>query len=276
VNSLTNGVLRERDASLDAPAYIELEGVSKVFESERGPVEALRGISLRIGSGEFISVVGPSGCGKSTLLRCVAGLESVSAGSLTLNGETVTSPPLNLGMVFQRDVLLDWRTVLENVLFASDFRRLPRRAWVERAKSLLDLFGLENFHDRFPWELSGGMRMRVAICRALLVAPELLLMDEPFAALDAFTRDDLNLELQKLGQRSKCTTIFITHNISEAIFLADKVVVMDRRPGRIALVLDIDLPRPRPLSLRETPEFARYGQIVRSTFEELGVLRNHV
>jgi NitT/TauT family transport system ATP-binding protein len=256
--------------------YIEVCDVSKTYESERGTVEALRNVSLSIGAGEFVSVVGPSGCGKSTLLRCVSGLEQPSTGTISLKGEAVISPAPSMGMVFQRDVLLDWRNILDNVLFTADFRGLPRKQWIGRAKELLELFGLSEFQNRYPWELSGGMRMRAAICRALLVAPELLLMDEPFAALDAFTRDDLNLELQKISQKTNSTTIFITHNITEAIFLGDKVVVMDRRPGRIAHVLDIDLARPRALSVRETPQFAEYGSIIRRTFEKLGILRSQV
>jgi NitT/TauT family transport system ATP-binding protein len=253
--------------------YIDVCDVSKSYQSERGTVEALRNISLSIAAGEFVSVVGPSGCGKSTLLRCISGLEQPSTGTISLKGQPVISPAPSMGMVFQRDVLLDWRNILDNVLFTADFRDLPRKLWIERAKELLDLFGLSEFQNRYPWELSGGMRMRAAICRALLDAPELLLMDEPFAALDAFTRDDLNLELQKINQKTNSTTIFITHNITEAIFLGDKVVVMDRRPGRVALVLDIDLPKPRALSVRETPQFAEYGSIIRRTFEKLGILR---
>lgn len=256
--------------------YIDVCDVSKTYESERGTVEALRDVSLSIGAGEFVSVVGPSGCGKSTLLRCVSGLEQPSTGTISLKGEAVLSPAPSMGMVFQRDVLLDWRNILDNVLFTADFRGLPRKQWIGRAKELLELFGLSEFQNRYPWELSGGMRMRAAICRALLVAPELLLMDEPFAALDAFTRDDLNLELQKISQKTNSTTIFITHNITEAIFLGDKVVVMDRRPGRVALVLDIELARPRALSVRETPQFAEYGSIIRRTFEKLGILRSQV
>ena len=256
--------------------YIDVCDVSKTYDSERGTVEALRDVSLSIGAGEFVSVVGPSGCGKSTLLRCVSGLEQPSTGTISLKGEAVLSPAPSMGMVFQRDVLLDWRNILDNVLFTADFRGLPRKQWIGRAKELLELFGLSEFQNRYPWELSGGMRMRAAICRALLVAPELLLMDEPFAALDAFTRDDLNLELQKISQKTNSTTIFITHNITEAIFLGDKVVVMDRRPGRVALVLDIELARPRALSVRETPQFAEYGSIIRRTFEKLGILRSQV
>jgi NitT/TauT family transport system ATP-binding protein len=276
MNSTSLERRRSPAAAESLQAYIELCNVSKTYESERGTVEALRDVSLSVGAREFISVVGPSGCGKSTLLRCVSGLEQPSTGTISLKGEAVISPAPSMGMVFQRDVLLDWRSILDNVLFTADFRGLPRREWIGRAKELLELFGLSEFHNRYPWELSGGMRMRAAICRALLDAPELLLMDEPFAALDAFTRDDLNLELQKINQKTNSTTIFITHNIAEAIFLGDKVVVMDRRPGRIAHVLNIDLARPRALSVRETPQFAEYVSIIRRTFEKLGVVRSQV
>lgn len=255
--------------------HIRIDGVSKFYQSAKGPVEALLDVSLTVARGSFVSVVGPSGCGKSTLLRCLAGLEAPSAGRVYIDGTKVDQPPLHMGMVFQRDVLLDWRSVLENVLLTSDFRRRSRAEFEPKARALLDLFGLSGFHDRFPWELSGGMRMRVAICRALLDDPPLLLMDEPFAALDAFTRDELNIELQRLLANSGATTFFITHNISEAIILADTVVVMDRRPGKIARVLPIELERPRPLSVRETPEFANYGRIVRETFESLGIVRSH-
>jgi NitT/TauT family transport system ATP-binding protein len=253
--------------------HIVVDHVSKSFGSERGTIEVLRNIELSIRPGAFVSVVGPSGCGKSTLMRCIAGLERPSYGEIFVSGSKITEPPANLGMVFQRDVLLDWRTVLENVLLLVEFRKKNRKAYIDRAHELLNIFGLDSFHNRYPWELSGGMRQRVAICRAMLDDPGILLMDEPFAALDAFTRDDLNLELQATNQRTNATTIFITHNIGEAIFLADQVVVMDRRPGRIALVLDIDLPRPRPLSIRESREFAEYGRQIRQTFESLGIVR---
>ncbi len=255
--------------------HVRIDGVSKIYESAKGTVDALRDVSLSVERGSFVSVVGPSGCGKSTLLRCLAGLEDPSAGRIHVDGEHIVQPPFNMGMVFQRDALLDWRTVLENVLLPIDFRRRPRKEFEAKAAALLDLFGLAGFHDRYPRELSGGMRMRVAICRALLDAPPLLLMDEPFAALDAFTRDELNIELQKLLASSGATTFFITHNISEAILLADTVVVMDRRPGKVAKVISIDLPRPRPLSARETPEFAAYGRTIRETFESLGILKHH-
>ncbi len=253
--------------------HLVIDGVCKTYRSQRGSLEALRDISLRVRAGAFVSIVGPSGCGKTTLLRCVAGLDHPTAGEISLKGSAVSGPPDNMGMVFQRDVLLDWRTVLDNVLLLTEFRGLPRRDWIDRARRLLAVFGLASFEDRYPWELSGGMRQRVSICRAILDEPELLLMDEPFAALDAFTRDELNLELQTLSQRTQSTTLFITHNIGEAIFLADQVVVMDRRPGRIATVLDVDIPKPRALSVREGRAFAEIGRQVRQTFEDLGILR---
>ncbi|WP_425570241.1 ABC transporter ATP-binding protein [Pigmentiphaga soli] len=262
------------EAACAGEAHLQVAQVCKTYASPRGATHALQDITLDVPAGRFVSVVGPSGCGKSTLLRCIAGLDRPTSGEIRLNGEPIVGPSANTGIVFQRDLLLDWRTILQNVLFTTDCRGQPRAAWAERARDLLDLFGLENFHHRYPWELSGGMRQRVAICRALLDEPKLLLMDEPFAALDAFTRDDLNLELQKISLQTACTTIFITHNIGEAIFLADQVVVMDRRPGRIALVLDIDLPRPRRLAVRESAAFAQYTRTVRQAFEELGILRS--
>ncbi len=254
--------------------HIVIDHLSKSYGSSKGRIEALRDIQLKIPRGAFVSVVGPSGCGKSTLMRCVAGLEAADAGGVIIDGREISGPPGDLGMVFQRDVLLEWRTVLDNVLLLVEFRGQKRKAWIERARQLLEIFGLGAFHDRYPSELSGGMRQRVSICRAMLGDPEILLMDEPFAALDAFTRDDLNLELQANTLRTRATTVFITHNIDEAIFLGDQVVVLDRRPGRIALVLDVDLPRPRPLSVRETREFVEYRGEVRRTFEHLGVLRH--
>jgi len=261
-------------AALPVETGLSITQLGKTYCSARGSTAALQDVTLEIPAGRFVSVVGPSGCGKSTLLRCIAGLEQPTAGEIRLRGKPVTGPSPSMGIVFQRDLLLDWRTILDNVLFTTDCRGQAREAWIERARDLLDVFGLESFHNRYPWELSGGMRQRVAICRALIDEPELLLMDEPFAALDAFTRDDLNLELQKISLQTACTTIFITHNINEAVFLGDQVVVMDRRPGRIALVLDIDLPRPRRLSIRESAEFAAYSRTVRHTFEELGILRS--
>lgn len=250
--------------------FIAAVGLSKTYGSVRGAIEALNDVNVIIPRGQFVSLVGPSGCGKSTFLRCIAGLEQISVGSLVVDGSAVHEPPDKLGIVFQRDVLLDWRTVLDNVLLPIEFRDLPTRKFRDRAMRLLEMIGLKDFTNRHPYELSGGMRQRVAICRALIENPTILLMDEPFAALDAFTRDELNLELQKMWLQSPKTVIFVTHNIGEAVFLGDRVLVMARRPGRIAVDLEVNLPRPRPLAMRDTPDFIRYSARIRETFEGLG------
>ena len=218
-------------------------------------------------------MLGPSGCGKSTLLRCIAGLEAWSGGQIAVNGSIINGPPDNMGIVFQRDVLLDWLTVLRNVLLPCRIRRLPADKYTPKARALLKLMGLGGFETRYPWELSGGMRQRVAICRALLLNPALLLMDEPFGALDAMTRDELNLELQRVWLADLKTVLFVTHSIVEAVFLSDRVVVMSRSPGRVVDIVTIELPRPRPLAICETPEFSRYVTQIRQTFERMGVLR---
>ncbi len=255
--------------------YIRIASLDKTYASPRGPVRALEGVSLDIARGEFISVLGPSGCGKSTLLKCLAGLEGITGGAVHIDGKPLSGPPDNMGIVFQRDVLLDWRSILDNVLITAEFRGLPRAEYEPRALALLKLFGLEEFATRFPWELSGGMRQRASICRALLTDPELLLMDEPFGALDAMTRDDLNVELQRIWSGTRKTVLFITHSIAEAVYLSDRVAVMSRNPGRIAEVVAIDdLPHPRPLSVRETPEFGRHAARIRAMFSSMGVLKN--
>ena len=255
------------------PACVELRNAGKIYASRRGEVIALQDVTLDIHDGEFISLLGPSGCGKSTLLKCVAGLEDLTGGELRVRGELVDGPPPGLGMVFQRDLLLDWRTVLDNVLIMAEFQGLRRREQRPRAIALLERFGLGGFIDRHPWELSGGMRQRAAICRALLTEPQILLMDEPFGALDAMTRDDLNVELTRIWQAARRTVLFVTHSIVEAIFLSDRVVVMSPSPGRVQEILPIDLPRPRPLAIQGTPEFAAYVTHLRGVFAELGVAR---
>jgi NitT/TauT family transport system ATP-binding protein len=255
-------------------SYIRIRNLDKTYASPRGPVQALSGINLDIARHEFVSVLGPSGCGKSTLLKCLAALEPISSGTLEVAGKALSGPPDHMGIVFQRDVLLDWRSILDNVLITAEFRHLPRQEYEARAMQLLRLFGLEDFAHRYPWELSGGMRQRASICRALLVDPELLLMDEPFGALDAMTRDELNVELQRIWTETRKTVLFITHSIAEAVYLSDRVVVMARNPGRIAEIIDIDLPRPRPLSLRETPEFGRYTAHIRNIFTNIGVIKH--
>jgi NitT/TauT family transport system ATP-binding protein len=254
-------------------ALITIRDGEKTYHSERGDIAALRDIDLDVKAGEFVSILGPSGCGKSTLLKCIAGLQPMTRGTISIGGKAVTEPPADTGFVFQRDVLLDWRTVVDNVLLPAEFQNQPKAKWQARARELLATLGLEGFDTRYPWELSGGMRQRVAICRSLLLDPGLLLMDEPFGALDAITRDELNMELERIWDRSKKTVLFVTHSIAEAVFLSDRVVVMDKNPGRIAEIVTIDLPRPRTLAIRETPPFVQYTRHLRSTFESLGIMK---
>jgi NitT/TauT family transport system ATP-binding protein len=252
-------------------ASIEVGRLRKQFGAQG--VVAIEDASLSIAPGEFVSVLGPSGCGKSTLLRCIAGLESPSGGSVSVNGAKVDGPPEGLGMVFQRDALLDWRNVADNLMLPIDFRRGDRAAARERAAALLAMTGLQGFEKAYPAQLSGGMRQRVAICRALVDDPVLLLMDEPFGALDALTRDQMNIELQKMWLAEHKTVLFVTHSISEAIFLGDRVVVFTPRPGRIADVIQVDLPRPRRLAVRATERFNGYANHIRTLFEGMGLLK---
>jgi NitT/TauT family transport system ATP-binding protein len=251
-----------------------LDRVGKIYGSSSGNITALENVSLRVREDEFLSVLGPSGCGKSTLLRCIAGIEPISSGSIRIRGKALTGPPESLGIVFQRDTLADWRTVLRNVLLVAEFRGMDGPKMHERAHALLALFGLDGYANRYPWELSGGMRQRVAICRALLDDPRLLLMDEPFGALDAMTREQLNVELHRIWHQRQKTVVFITHSIAEAVFLSDRVAVMSRNPGGVIETFDIDLPHPRKLRVRETPEFARYIAEIRNVFMSLGILKD--
>jgi NitT/TauT family transport system ATP-binding protein len=255
------------DASSERRAVdIEVTGLGKVFRSSDGEVTALQGVDLTISRGEFVSFLGPSGCGKSTLLRIIAALEQPTTGSVNVRGGSPEALD-TLSFVFQRDALVDWRTIIDNVLLPIEFKNKSVKQYRPRAESLLATFGLRGFENRRPWELSGGMRQRAAMCRALIDDPQLLLMDEPFGALDALTRDDLNVELQDLWQSSKKTIVFVTHSISEAVFLSDRVVVMAARPGRIVEVLDIGFPRPRSLDIREEPEFGRYSRHLRQVLD---------
>ena len=243
---------------------IGLDRVGMTYEAASGPVEALAGISLSVGAGEFVSLVGPSGCGKSTLLRIVAGLRPATEGAVRVGGNIVRAPIADVGMVFQAPILLKWRSIVQNVLLPAELaRKKDIRALRKRAAQLLDMAGLAGFGNKLPRELSGGMQQRAALCRALLLDPPLLLMDEPFGALDAMTRDDMALELLRiwgerdLARQARKTVLFVTHSISEAVFLSDRVVVMSPRPGRVVLDLKIDLPRPRTVELRASEVFGR-------------------
>jgi NitT/TauT family transport system ATP-binding protein len=239
-------------------AFIHLEGVGMTYAAASGAVEALRDISFTVGQGELLALVGPSGCGKSTLLRIIAGLRRATAGEVRVAGQAVTRPIPSVGMVFQAPVLLKWRSIRDNVVLPAELSGLDSRQHRARADDLLRLVGLEDFGARLPRELSGGMQQRASLCRALLLDPPLLLMDEPFGALDALTRDEMNLELLRVwgeGSAQRKTIVFVTHSIPEAVFLADRVVVMTPRPGRVARVFEVPLPRPRTVATRAGGEF---------------------
>lgn len=226
---------------------ISLTGVSRTFTGRSGTVEALRDIYLEVPEGEFIAVLGRSGCGKSTLLRLVAGLLPTSTGEVRVAGELVTRPRRDIAMLFQRPALLPWRSVLDNVLLPVQIFGWKKAAHRERAHDLLQMTGLSGFANRLPHELSGGMQQRVALCRSLIGNPRVMLMDEPFSALDALTREELSGELQRVHMEHQATIVFVTHSIDEAVLLADRVVVLSPRPGRIREILDIKIPRPRTL-----------------------------
>jgi NitT/TauT family transport system ATP-binding protein len=232
----------------DVPV-IEVDGVSHVFRSGKARLHALDDIELEVRENEFITLVGRSGCGKSTLLRIVAGLLRATAGEVRVLGSPVAGPRRDVSLMFQRSALLPWRTVLDNVLLPVEILNLDRKRYRARAEELLALTGLEGFEGRRPYELSGGMQQRVSLCRALVHDPSLLLMDEPFAALDALTREELSLELQRLWSEDRKTIVFVTHSIQEATLLADRIVVMSPRPGRVARVLEVNAPRPRSLGV---------------------------
>ena len=237
---------------------IRINGVDKVFTTMANErIQALSGISLAVEDGEFITIVGPSGCGKSTLLKILAGLQPATGGSVELDGTPVRAPRGDIGMVFQNPVLFPWRTILANVLLPAEVRGRDMQAARTRARMLLGMVGLGEFERKYPMELSGGMQQRAAITRALVNDPRILLMDEPFGALDAMTREQMNLELQRIWLESRKTVLLITHSISEAVFLADRVVVLSARPGRIARIIPVDIARPRTMEVLSDPGFAR-------------------
>jgi NitT/TauT family transport system ATP-binding protein len=254
-----------------AQPLIIARGLSKTYDTAGADrVMALKNLDFEIYDGEFVSVVGQSGCGKSTLLKVLAGLLPYSEGSVELNGRPLRGPSPEAAVVFQSPVLLPWRTVLENVLLPIEFRKLALSRYREKAYDLLEMAGLRDFAMRYPFELSGGMQQRAAIVRALVQDPRLLLMDEPFGALDAMTREQMNLELVRIWGQNRKTVFFITHSIAEAIFLSDRVIAMTTRPGSIADIVAIDLPRPRDLSIINTDRFGRYAAHLRSLLDAQG------
>jgi NitT/TauT family transport system ATP-binding protein len=236
------------------PRKVEITCLSKWF----GELEALRGIDVAVEQGEFISVVGPSGCGKTTFLRMVAGLEPVTSGTILLDGQPLRGPGNNRGFVFQNDSLLPWRTVLGNTLIGPEVAGQVGAKERQRTLDLLQLVGLGGFENYYPRQLSGGMRQRVNLARALAIDPDVLLMDEPFASLDAQTREIMQTELLRIWEKGRKTVLFVTHQIDEAVFLSDRVLVFARRPGRLQEGIEIKLPRPRSLALKRTPEFIAY------------------
>ncbi len=264
---------RRRGIAVSAPdvdegRWIEVNGLHKVYRSRRSaPTHALSDIELVVRRGEFVSVVGPSGCGKTTLLKILAGIVPRSEGTVRVAGREVTGPLPEVGMVFQAATLLPWRTIVQNVMVPVEVQKLDARGYRERAERLLALVGLDGFEGKYPHELSGGMQQRAGICRALVHDPAVLLMDEPFGALDALTREHMNVELLRIRRESGQTVVFVTHSIPEAVFLSDRVVVLSPRPGRVAEIVDIDLPRPRALSVMTSHRAGAHVDRIRAHFD---------
>lgn len=268
--AVDNTQVRSSPAGAERPAAIEVDALGKTYKLGVQKLAALEDVSLGVREGEFVALVGPSGCGKSTLLNIVAGLVAKSSGRLRVLGDDMTGPSRRIGMMFQTPVLLPWRTNLDNVLLPIEVFDLDRRHFVSRARELLQLVGLAAFADRYPMELSGGMQQRVAICRMLLCDPPILLMDEPFSALDEMTREFMNIELLRIWEALSSTVLFVTHNIGEAVFLSDRVVVMTARPGRIARIVPVDLPRPRTKATLSSDAFFHQVTAVRKAFDDTG------
>jgi NitT/TauT family transport system ATP-binding protein len=253
--------------------HVSISDLSKVYSTRKGTVDALASVSLSVRAGEFVSVLGPSGCGKSTLLMIVAGLRKPTTGRVEVVGREVLSPQRDVGMVFQSPLLLEWRDAVSNVLLQVEAPGFKRSEYRERAMELLRSVRLEGFERRYPRELSGGMQQRVALCRALIHDPRLLLMDEPFGALDALTREQMMADLHKIWYRQKKTVLFVTHSIPEAVFLSDRVVVMTPRPGRIEQIVPIRLEHPRKLAIQTTPQFNDHVDQIVGIFKRWGLLQ---
>lgn len=253
---------------IDMPE-ITIDHVSMSYQTDAAEVLALKDVTVDIQKGEFVSLLGPSGCGKTTLLRIMADLIQPTSGSITVSGGTAKEARLarKYGIVFQSPVLYDWRKVKKNITLPLEMMGLSKEEREERANSLLDLVGLSKFKDKYPWQLSGGMQQRVAIARALAIEPEILLMDEPFSALDEFSRERLNEELLSIWSKVGNTVVFVTHSIPEAVFLSDRVFVLSPHPGRLSKVVEINLPRPRREEMRNSPEFYQLISDIRNSFE---------
>ena len=256
----------------DSP-LIRVRSVSKTFKAGRTLVPAVDDLSIEVGRGEFIALVGPSGCGKSTLMMMIGGLIGADGGDVTIDGRRVSGPYTDLGIVFQSAELLDWRTSLSNVLLQIEIRNLPIARYTPVAMDLLKQVGLDGFADKYPHELSGGMQQRGALCRALVDDPEILLLDEPFGALDALARDQMNYDLQRLWLEKRKTAILVTHSSDEAVWMSDRVLVMTPRPAKIAEEIAIDLPRPRSMEVKTSPRFNAYTGRIRELFKDMGVFR---
>lgn len=258
---------------MTAIPVVELIDLSKTYATRYGDkLEALANTTMSMQLGEFVAVVGPSGCGKTTLLNIVCGLTPLTQGEVRINQKHGAAGAFQVGVVFQEPTLLLWRTVIQNVLLPIEIRKKPTGQYKDRARALLSTLGLEGFEHAYPYELSGGMQQRVAIARALIEDPTLLLMDEPFSALDAFTRERLNLELLRVWEETKKTVLFVTHSISEAVFLADRVLVMAPRPGRIVADINVRLPRPRKADIVTSPEFVEYIAQIRGNMKAFGAV----
>ncbi|MBI5301334.1 MAG: ABC transporter ATP-binding protein [Chloroflexi bacterium] len=254
-----------------AEPFIRLQNLNKIYKTKDGDVHAVVDVNLDISKSEFVAVVGPSGCGKTTILKMLAGLVPYTSGAITIDGKRVDKPQTDVGIVFQDAIMLDWRDVFSNVMIQIDIRKMDRAQNTAVAMDLLKKVGLDGFEKKKPFELSGGMRQRVSICRALVHDPPLLLLDEPFGALDALTREQISMDIQRLWMDKRKTALHITHSIPEAVLLADRVVVMSPRPGRIVEIIDIDLPRPRRLD-KLPPKFNDYAGHIRDLFKSAGVL----
>lgn len=257
------------DTIMNADVEIMLKDIGMVYKTEGKEVTALTNVSIDIQKGEFVSLLGPSGCGKTTLLRVMADLLEPTSGEITVGGESPQQARLKqrYGIVFQSAVLYDWRTVLKNVMLPLEVMHIPKAERIQKAMQMLELVGLTDFADAYPSELSGGMQQRVGIARALAIKPEILLMDEPFSALDEFTREKLHEDLLKIWRKTNKTIVFVTHNIAESVFLSDRICVLSPHPGRLSAVIDVDLPRPRTQAMRNTQQFTDLVAKVRGSFE---------